>query len=99
MPAGYYPRASVAFRRIGQRDPTGQVRLRLDIRVTVVLMPRERLSILGLFVDRLVPIQAHVGTDEVVAQVGEHRRRRKLAQDLRTLDQMDREADALGLGD
>src|SRR5262249_36219679 len=80
MPARYYPRAAVAFRCIGQGDPTGQIRLRLDIGVAIVLMPRERLLVLGLFVDRLVPVEAHVGTNQVVAQVRENWCRRKLAQ-------------------
>src|SRR5215831_10708288 len=99
MPTRNDPRASVPFGRIGQRDPTGQIGLRLDIGVAIVLMPRERLLVLGLFVDRLVPVKAHVGTDQIVAQVRENRCRRELAQHLRAFYQVDREADSSGLRD
>src|SRR5208282_3766474 len=62
-----YPRASVFDRRVGERDPAGQVRLRLDIGVAVVLMPRERLGVFGLLVDRLVPVEPDVGTNQIAA--------------------------------
>ena len=67
MPARNHPRASVVDRRVGERDPAGQVGLRLDVGVAVVLMPRERLRVLGLLVHRLIPVQPHVGTDQIVA--------------------------------
>ena len=49
--------------RVGERDPQREVLLRLDERVPVVLVPREATRLLGLLVDRLVPVEAHVGPD------------------------------------
>jgi hypothetical protein len=45
------PTAAVRFRGVGQRDPAGQVLLRLDERVSVVLVPREVGGRLRLLVD------------------------------------------------
>ena len=63
--AGHHGDATVVERGVGDRDPAGQVRLGLDERIAVVLMPEDRLGRVGLLVDRLIPIEAHVGTEEI----------------------------------
>src|SRR5271170_4787218 len=68
VPAWNDPRTSVLEGGIGERDPAGEVRLRLDEGVAVILMPRKMLRVLGLFVNRLIPIETHVGSDEIVTQ-------------------------------
>ena len=70
------PGAPVLLGGVGQRDPARQVLLRLDERVAVVLVPGERRLGARLLVHRLVPVEAHVGPDEVGAQPGEQRGRR-----------------------
>ena len=68
---GEHPRAAVLDGGVGERDPAREVLLRLDERVAVVLVPREPARLLGLLVDGLVPVEVHVGTEEVVAEADE----------------------------
>ena len=56
---------------VGDRDPTSQIRLRLDVRIAVVLVPQHRFGAIGLLVDGLIPIEAHVGPDEITRDRGE----------------------------
>src|SRR5260370_28249255 len=80
MSARNHPRTTVVNGRVVESDPAGEVRLRLDVGVAVVLMPGERLGILGLLVHRLIPVEAHVGPDEIVAEILKDATRRELAQ-------------------
>ena len=54
--------------RIGARHPAGEVLLGLDKGVPVILAPRKLAKGFGLLVHRLVPIHAHVVTDEMPGQ-------------------------------
>ncbi len=99
MPAGNYPGTTVINGRVVKRDPAGEVRLRLDVGVAVILMPREWLGILGLLVHRLIPVEAHVGSDEIVAEILKDATRRELAQHFGKPDEMHGESDAVGLRD
>ena len=93
MQAGDHLRASVVDGGIGERHPAGEVLLRFDEGVAVVLMPRESARLLGLLVDGLVPVEAHVGADQVVAQIGEHRVPGERGGDRFALDEVDGERD------
>ena len=66
---GHHPRAPVLLGGVGQRHPTGEVLLRLHEGVPVVLVPGERRLGPRLLVDRLVPVEADIGSDEVGADV------------------------------
>ena len=99
MSARNHPGTTVVDGRVVESDPAGQVRLRLDVGVAVVLMPRERLWILGLFVHGLIPVKAHVGADEIVAEILKDAARRELAQDFGKLNQVNGESDSVGLCD
>ena len=72
--------AAVVVVRVVDRDPARQVRLRLDVRVAVVLVPEDGRGAVGLLVDRLVPVEAHVGPDQVARDAGELRSGDELAQ-------------------
>src|SRR5581483_337914 len=65
----------------------------------VVLVPREAAWLLRLLVDRLVPVEVDVVSDEVVAEVGEERRAREPAEEGGARDQVDRERDRARLED
>ena len=97
--AGRHLRAAVLLGGVGEREPHREVLLRLDVRVAVVLVPRHPARLLGLLVDGLVPVQAHVGTDQVGAQA-EHRRvgAERLGR-LRAGDGVDGDREGAGLGD
>ena len=69
--AGGDPRAAVVEGGVGERHPHGEVGLRLHVGVAVVLVPRDPPWLLRLLVDGLVPVEAHVGADEVGTQVGD----------------------------
>src|SRR5512135_662448 len=97
VPTRNHPRTTVVERRVVESDPARQVRLRLDVGVAVVLMPRERLGIFGLLVHGLIPVEAHVGADEVVAEILKHAAGGELAQYFRKLDEMNGERDAVSL--
>ena len=71
--ARHHRDAAVVGRRVGDRDPAREVRLRLDVGVAVVLVPQHRFGAVRLLVDRLVPVEAHVGADQIARQAGEHR--------------------------
>src|ERR1700722_17484266 len=97
MPARNNPWTTVVNRRVVESDPTGQVRLRLDVGVAIVLMPRERLRVFGLLVHRLIPVKPDVRPDQIVTEVLENAARRKLAQHLGKPDQVHGESDSVGL--
>jgi hypothetical protein len=78
--AGHHPRAAALLGRVGQRQPARQVLLRLDVGVAIVLVPREAARLLGLLVDRLVPVEVHVVADQVVADAGDRRVRGEASQ-------------------
>src|SRR5260370_14836358 len=99
MPARNHPRTTVVNDRVVESDPTGEVLLRLDKGVAIVLMPRERLRIFGLLVHRLIPVKPDVGADQIVAEVLKNAARRKLAQHLRKPNQVHSESDSVGLRD
>src|SRR5271156_460372 len=80
--AGLHPRTTILDGGVGQRNPAGEVGLRLDEVIAVVLMPREKFGILGLLVYRLVAIEAHVGTEQVAADAGDDRGRGQIANEL-----------------
>ena len=63
--SGGYPRTTVVEGGIGEGHPAGEVLLGLDVCVAVVLVPRKVAVWLGLFVDGLVPVHAHVVADEI----------------------------------
>ena len=90
--AGHHPRTAVLLVGVGQRHPAGQVLLRIDEGVAVVLVPGELLWA-RLLVDRLVPVEPHVGADQVVGQVAEDGPRAELAEPLGAGHQVDRERD------
>ncbi len=97
--AGGHLGTAVLERGVGEGEPHGEVLLRLDVGVPVVLVPRHAARLLGLLVDGLIPVEAHVGTDEVGAEA-EHRR--VLAQCLACLgprDGVDGDRERAGLGD
>ena len=68
---GQNPGATVLRGGGRQRDPAGQVLLGFDVGVPVVLVPGEGRLGAGLLVDRLIPVETHVGTDEVMSDLGE----------------------------
>ena len=88
MQARNYPGTPVVEGRIGERDPTGQVLLRFDVGVAVVLMPGKLSIRPRLFVHRLVPIEPYVRTDQVVYKIAKYGMCRELAQHGVTLHQM-----------
>ena len=60
-----HPWASVAFVGISESDPTCEVLLWLKVGVPVVLVKRELLRIFGFLIDSLIPIKAHILTDQI----------------------------------
>ena len=97
--ARHHDDAAVLGRRVGERDPAREVRLRLDERVAVVLVPQHRLGRVRLLVDGLLPVEPHVGTDEVAAQPGEQRVRAEVAQHIGAHDEVRRDRLRVGAGD
>ena len=97
--AGEHPHAAVVERGVRDRDPARQIRLRLDVRVAVVLVPEHRFGAVRLLVDGLVPVQADIRPDEVVAQVGEQRRRAERAQRGGVPDEVQRDGDRVDAGE
>ena len=69
--SGNDPGASVLHSRVAQRHPAGQVLLRLNVGVAVVLVPRKPAWLLGLLVDGLVPVEPDLGSDQILAEIGE----------------------------
>ncbi len=97
--ARHHPRAAVLDGGVVQRDPDGEVLLRLGERVAVVLVPWEAARLLGLLVDGLVPVEAHVRPHQVGAQRAEGREGGEAAQPIRPLHEVGAEGDGAGLGD
>ncbi len=85
--------------RIGARHPAGEVLLGLDKGVPVILVPRKLAKGFGLLVHRLVPIHAHVVTDEIPGNTEQRFMTRKGAARIVPRDQMRRERDRIGLRD
>ncbi len=56
------PGTAIAYRGISEWDPTGQIVLGLDKIVAIVLMPWKFPWVARFFVDRLIPVQACIGT-------------------------------------
>ena len=97
--AGHHDDAAVLRCRVIDRDPARQVRLGLDERVAVVLVPQHRLARVRLLVDGLVPVEPHVRADEVATQAREHRMRAEGAQHLRARDEVWRDRLRVRTGD
>ena len=92
--AGHHAHAAVLGRGVGERDPTREVGLRLDVGVPVVLVPQHGLGRLRLLVHGLFPVEPSVGTDEITAEAGEQR----LAAELVQVRRLDDEVGCDGLG-
>src|ERR1051325_7297504 len=90
------PRTAVRLIDVHQRNPQGEVLLRLDERVAVVLMPGKLLFLRRFFVDRLIPIEPYVGTDQVMANLFDRRVHRKIAKNSGLAHEMRREGDDVG---
>src|SRR5215475_14296391 len=97
MHARHDPRTPVVHRDVGQGYPAGEVLLRLDVRVAVVLVPGKALRLLGLLVDRLVPVEPYVRPDQIVPEIPEGPPAAERAQDGRTLHQVDAEGDGVSV--
>ena len=78
--AGDDPWATIALIRVGEGDPAREVLLWLDVGVPVVLVPWEGRFRSGLLVDRLIPVEPHVGSDQVGGEIAEDRRCTQIAQ-------------------
>ena len=74
MRARHDPRAAVLRRCVGQSDPAGEIGFRLGEGVAIVLMPGESPALFRFLVNRLAPVQPHVGPDQVARQSCEHGR-------------------------
>ena len=94
--AGNDPGTAVVEGRISQRDPAGQVLLRFDVGVAVVLMPGKLPIRPRLLVHRLVPVQPYVRTNQVVHKIAKYAMRRELAQHGVALHQMGMKGDLAG---
>ncbi len=99
MDAGHHPRAAALLGGVGERDPAGEIALRLDEVVAVVLVPGKGSFGARLLVDRLVPVEAHVGTEQVAPEVLEHRAGAEVVEEPRAQDQVHRERDLVGARD
>ena len=97
--AGRHLGAAVVERGVGEREPHGEVLLRLDVGVAVVLVPRHPARLLGLLVDGLVPVEAHVGADEVGAQAEDGGVAAERLGGRRAGDGVQRDGERAGLGD
>ena len=71
------PWTTVIYRRVGQRNPTGQILLRLNIVIAVILMPRKILLRAGSLIYQLIPVQTYLRADEIQRQRLHHRVPRK----------------------
>src|SRR5262249_36148629 len=99
MYARNHPWTAVDLRRIVESDPAGQIALRLEIRVAVILMPWERLRLLELLVHSLIPVETNVGAEQIGGNVAEHGTSAERTQEARSSDQMNAEGDRLGIRD
>ena len=90
------PWATIGLGRIGQRDPTGQIVLRLNKCVAVVLMPWKLFCHARFFIDALIPIQPYVRADEVRTQIREQRMATQLREHIAVQHQMRAKRDLVG---
>ena len=97
--AGRHLGAAVLLGGVGERQPHGEVLLRLDVRVAVVLVPRDPPRLLGLLVHGLVPVEPHVGADEVGAEPEDRGVGAERLGLLRARHGVDRDRERAGLGD
>ena len=91
-------RAAVVHGGVSDGDPAGEVGLRLDELVAVVLMPREATRLLGLLVHGLVPVEVDVRADDVPAQAKQGRVPREVGQERRLTGEVGRERDRSRFG-
>src|ERR1035438_5307054 len=74
MPTRQHPQASIVEGGFAKRQPAGEVVLRLYVRPSVVLMPRELPGMFGFLVDRLIPVDPHRGPEQIPGKIAENRR-------------------------
>ena len=77
------PRTAILLCGVNQRDPAGQILLRLDIRVTVVLMPWKLFGITWLLVNGLIPIHPGGWANDISAQFLKYRVHAEVLQERR----------------
>ena len=84
---------------VGQCDPAGEIGLRVEEAVAVVLVPGKGGRNARLLVDRLVPVEADVGAHEIPGEIPKERPGTEVPQESRAQHEVNGEGDLVGTGD